>query len=149
MRVSLKEWLRSGWLTEHKTSKQELRDLFGVIDRDLEACCTAGLIADWRFNIAYNAALQLAKAALAASGYEASRVGHHYRMIQSLHLTIGAKQDIVLEFDRARKKRNLADYERAGIVSDLEADAMFEFAKQLYIEVRDWLKENHPSLMKK
>jgi hypothetical protein len=45
---------------------------------------------DWRLNIAYNAALQAATAALAAAGYRASREAHHCRAIQSLAFTIGS-----------------------------------------------------------
>ena len=63
--MSLQNWVRSGWLRPHRSSKQEIADLFGVADRDIAACQTKGLIADWRLNIAYNAALQLATAALA------------------------------------------------------------------------------------
>jgi hypothetical protein len=37
----------------------------------LAASKTPGLHTDWRFNIAYSAALQLASAALAAAGYQA------------------------------------------------------------------------------
>lgn len=46
---------------------------------------------DWKLNIAYNAALQAATAALAASGYRAAREQHHYRTIQSLAHTLGWK----------------------------------------------------------
>ena len=63
--MSLHEWLSNGWLTEHVTSPEEVRDLLGVCDRDLKDCRTPGLSADWRFSIAYNAALQAATAALA------------------------------------------------------------------------------------
>jgi hypothetical protein len=35
MKVSLQEWLRFGWLKEHKTSRQEIADLLAVGDRDL------------------------------------------------------------------------------------------------------------------
>jgi len=48
-----------------------------------------GLTADWRLNIAYNAALQAATAALAASGYRAAREAHHLRVMKSLEFTIG------------------------------------------------------------
>ena len=68
--MSFHKWVQAGWLKPHRTSKQEIADLFGVADRDIAACQTAGLIADWRLNIAYNAALQLATAALAAAGYQ-------------------------------------------------------------------------------
>jgi hypothetical protein len=80
--MSLRDWLRAGWLDEHTSSREEISGLLGVADRDLGDCRTAGLSADWRFNIAYNAALQAATAALAAAGFRASRQSHHYRVIQ-------------------------------------------------------------------
>jgi hypothetical protein len=93
--VSLSDWERSGWLLPHRTSPREIADLLGVVERDLADSQTAGLSTDWRLNIAYNAALQAATAALAASGYRASRDQHHYRVIQSLELTIGAERKVV------------------------------------------------------
>lgn len=68
MKANSRDWLRFGWLKEHKPSRQEIADVFAVADRDLKACRTPGLIRDWQFNIAYNAALQLASAALTAAG---------------------------------------------------------------------------------
>lgn len=75
MSNSLQDWLRFGWLKEHKTSPEEIADLLAVAERDLEACHTPDLHNDWRFNIAYNAALQLATA---------ERGNHHFRVIDSL-----------------------------------------------------------------
>ena len=38
--MSLADWLNNGWLLEHKTSSQEIADLFGVADRDFDfAAC--------------------------------------------------------------------------------------------------------------
>jgi hypothetical protein len=54
--MSLKDWLKSGWVVEHKTSPEEIRNLLGVADRDLADCHVEGLSSDWRMNIAYNAA---------------------------------------------------------------------------------------------
>ena len=64
MKLSLNDWLKNGWLIEHKTSPQEIEDLFRIVDRDLKDCEVTSLSPDWKFNIAYNAALQCAKAAL-------------------------------------------------------------------------------------
>jgi hypothetical protein len=76
----------------------------GISDRDLAACKAPGLPADWRFAIAYNAALQAATAALSAAGFRAARDNHHYRVIQSLEFTIGSDARLINTFDGFRKE---------------------------------------------
>ena len=98
---------------------EALRDLLSIIDRDLKDCQTPGLSNDWRFNIAYNAALQCATVALAASGYRATRDAHHYRTIHSLELTI----------------------------SDQESKAIIDLAVRLRDQIIGWLMESHPDLV--
>jgi hypothetical protein len=112
--VSLTDWLKYGWLTEHQPTAAEIRDLFAVIERDLADSGLAALSSDWRLNIAYNAALQAATAALAACGYRAARESHHYRVLQSLAYSIGSPRTFISRLDLFRKKRNLGEYERAG-----------------------------------
>jgi hypothetical protein len=53
----------------------------------------------------------------------------------------------VLTFDAFRKKRNTAGYDRAGLVSDVEADAMRALALDLRAEVLAWLSDNHGELL--
>jgi len=146
--MTLRDWLLNDWLRPHKTNPGEIAALFSLIDRDLADCQTAGLSADGRLNIAYNAALQAANVALAASGYRAGHESHHYRIIQSLTQTIGAPADLVAHLDQFRKKRNIGEYERAGVASDQEAREMFFLAKKLRDDVAAWLHANHPGLIK-
>ena len=89
MSVSFADWVNNGWLVAHTSSKQEITNLLGIVARDLKDSQAKDVSDDWRFAIAYNAALQAATAALAAAGYRASRDSHHYRVIQSLELTVG------------------------------------------------------------
>jgi hypothetical protein len=112
----------------------------------LKACQTRGLVADWRFNIAYNAALQLASAALAAAGYEAERANRHYRVIHSLELTLEVDATTIGKFDVFRKKRNITDYERADTISETEAEEMRRLAERLRSGVAQWVRQNHPQL---
>src|SRR6266852_7463356 len=142
MKTSLQDWLKNGWLNEHKTSRQEIAGLFGVADRDLAACQTPGLINDWGFNIAYNAALQIATAALAASGYQAERANHHYRVIDSLSLTLGTDAGSIKKFDIFRKKRNISDYERADTISASDVEEMRSLAEKLRVDFEAWIKKN-------
>ena len=144
--MSLHDWLERGWLVEHKPSRQEIADLFGVAKRDLENCETPGLSPDWKLNIAHNAALQTATAALAACGFRATRQGHHYRVIQSLAFTVGADVGLVARLDAFRKKRNIAGYQRAGVVSELEAAEMIALARELRGSVEGWIRREYPGL---
>ena len=147
--MSLTNWRDNGWLVEHKTSPQEISDLLSVADRDLTDCESPGLSPDWQLSISYNAALQTATAALAACGYRASRDAHHYRIIQSLAHTIEAESNVINQFDKFRKKRNIGGYEAAGRISQQEADEMKKLAKELYEQIVKWLHQNHADLIAK
>lgn len=144
--MSLDDWKKNGWLVEHRASPGEVAEILTAVDRDLSACRTPRLDTDWRFNIAYNAALQAATAALAAAGYRATREMHHYRVIQSLAFTIGADAVVLDLLDRFRKKRNIGTYERTGIISDHEASEMLALAEKLRASVLAWLRRDHPDL---
>jgi len=147
--MNLADWLRMGWLVEHRTSAQEVAGLLALVDRDLAASRTVGLDADWQLNIAYNAALQAAAIALAACGYRAEREAHHYRVLQSLTLTIGAEPALVQQLDGFRRKRHLGAYERAGLVSDQEAEEMCALAATVREMVMAWLEREHPELLER
>lgn len=144
--MSLTNWLSNGWVAAHTTSRQEIGDLLDLADRDIKDCQTPGLSSDWKHNIAYNAAIQSATAALAACGYRASREAHHFRVIQSLVFTINAQPKVVAQLEKFRKKRNIGGYERAGSASDLEATEMLSLAELIRKEVGLWLAANHPDL---
>lgn len=145
--MSLEDWLKANWLTRHNTSPQEIADLLEVADRDLKASAVKGLDDDWRLAIAYNAALRCATAALAACGYRAVRGAQHHYLIQSLTDTIGAEPELVAQLDAFRKKRNMGDYERAGLVSTKEAAEITALARDLRHRVKDWLQASHPELL--
>jgi hypothetical protein len=117
--LSLRDWQKNSWLVAHETSPEEIAALLAIVERDLANAGLAGLAEDWKLNIAYNAALQAATAALAAAGYRAAREQHHFRTIQSLALTICWPAAKVARLDRFRQKRNIGGYETAGLVACL------------------------------
>ena len=145
--MSLRDWQKSSWLVEHKSSPEEIAALLAIVERDLANAKVAGLADDWRLSIGYNAALQAATAALAASGFRAAREQHHYRTIQSLTLTVGWPAAKVEHFDRFRKKRNMIGYETAGVASEQEAREMHALAVGLRDDVLAWLRKHHPKLV--
>ncbi len=121
--------------------------MLAVVGRDLHASGTEGLGPDWQLAIAYNAALQAAAAALAASGYRAARGDHHTRTIESLRLTIGWDAARVNALQGFRRKRNVTEYDRAGLVSEKDAREVRDLAASLRDDVVAWLRKSYPELI--
>ena len=144
--MSLEDWLNDKLIGKHRPSAREIANLLHICDRDLEKVQIIELGPDWRLSIAHNAALQAATAALAAVGYRARKEGQHYRLLQSLAFTINTDPAIIKQLDKFRQKRNISDYERAGLVTEQEAEEMVALAKQLRDDVEQWLRVHHPKL---
>lgn len=146
--MSLKQWADNGWLRAHKTSPKEIQDLLGIVKRDL-ADSGGKISADWRFGIAYNAALKLCAILLSASGFRPEKSLQHYRTIAALPLILGDQyKDDATYLETCRIKRNTVEYDMAGAATDQNAKELVEFAQQLQGVVMEWLKKNHPALLK-
>ncbi|MBA7607852.1 hypothetical protein ES703_15021 [subsurface metagenome] len=145
--MSLQDWVKHGWLKEHTSSRQEISDLLGLVARDLQACRTQALSLDWRFTIAYNAALQAATVALRAVGFRTIHSSHHYYTIESLSLTLALDSKLVHRLHAFSKKRSISSYDTTGTISDREFEEMVDMAEDLRQRVEEWLKANHPELL--
>ena len=144
--MTLKQWINNGWLRRHKTSSEEIENLLMIIDRDLKDA-KGSISDDWRFGIAYNAALKLCTILLYAEGFKAERTLQHYRTIQALPLILGKERKTDAEYlDSCRAKRNIVEYDYVGGVTTNDADELIEFVKELKADVLDWLNKNHPEL---
>jgi hypothetical protein len=123
--MSLSDRERNGWLSRHTTSAQEIGNLLAIVERDLRDSRSDDVSPDWRLNIAYNAVLQAAKAALAASGYRAAKgqqqpPSHH----PEPGLDRGPRRLAYQENRGLRKRRNMTEYDQAGVISPDEAGEM-------------------------
>jgi len=146
--MSLKKWLDNGWLRKHNTDKQEIDNLFQIVGRDLKDANEKNISQDWRFGIAYNAALKLCAILLTAEGYRPERTLQHYRTIFAMPEILGKEMKEDAQYlDICRKKRNIAEYDQIGVVSEIEAEELLKFAKVLHKKVVAWLKINHPELL--
>jgi hypothetical protein len=144
--MSLSLYLSNHWIRKHESSRDEIARLLAIADRDIEQSQTPALGPEWRFDIAYNAVLQLATAALAASGYQAERQNKHMRTIECLEFTAEVDADTIAILDRCRRKRHAAVYDQIGMVSEHEADEMTSTAIQLRAHIESWLRRQHPNL---
>jgi len=106
--MTLGNWVEYGWLRPHRSSREEVRDLLAIVDRDLDKASVEKLSPDWRFGIAYNAALKLCTLVLHASGYREGRELAHKRAIDALPLILGQERaSDAVYLDACRKKRHV------------------------------------------
>jgi hypothetical protein len=146
--MSLTHWLKISWLRPHPASLEETRNLWLIADRDIRDAAGDGISQDWRFNIAYNAALQLCTLLLYAEGYEPAK-GQltHYRILQCLPHILPNREKDAQYLDDCRNIRNKVEYDHAGFASREDADELIQFASELRDAVLVWLREKHPKLV--
>src|SRR2546429_6394776 len=112
--MTLEQWAKNGWLRSHKSSKREISDLLAIVNRDLKDA-EGNISADWKFGIAYNAALKLCTILLHSSGYRPEQKLGHYRTLSALPLILGeSRKDDSGYLDACRAKRNTVEYDTAG-----------------------------------
>ncbi len=145
--MTFQKWLDEGRLRPHRSSAKEIAELLRVVDRDIADAGLLALSPDRRFTTAYNAALQLSTISLRASGYRTSGAAHHWITFQVLPEIMGESQSERADyFDHCRAKRNLADYDQAGGISEADVDELLDEVTRLRIDVLDWLAQNHADL---
>ena len=146
--MTLQDWVSNGWLKQHTSSPQEVRNLLDKVDRDITEVAKKEITLDWRLAIAYNACLGCATIALRASGYRIpGGAGQHYRTIQSLRFTIDPNYDIIISLEAISKKRAIVNYDAAGTITEAEVEEASKLASELRILLFNWLKSCFPELL--
>jgi hypothetical protein len=147
--MTLAKWAEYGWLKAEPTSPEEIRDLLGIVSRDLADASVEAISDDRRFEAAFSAARTAANVALRACGYRTTtQPGHHQKTIESLELTLRAEPMLIQKLRVLSKKRNATSYDAAGNVSQQELDQAIQVAHELQDSVIVWLRRNHPELIK-
>jgi len=147
-KMSLQEWAETGGLHPHKTSAKEVASLLAIVERDL-VDAQSQISADWRFGIAYNAALRLCTILLYASGYRAEKDTENDRTAAALPLILYYRKDDAEYLEKCRAKFNTAENEMAGVATENEVSELLEFVKDLRADVLYWLHQCHPYLTSK
>ena len=145
--MSLQDWHSFGWLKPHETSLEELSNLLAIADRDIADAGSAALSADWRFGIAYNAALKLCTMMLYEAGFMPEKSLAHYRTLLSIQYTLGEHRKSDAEYlDACRIKRNHVEYDYVNGTSVTEAQELVDFVRDLRTEVVGRLRGKYPNL---
>ncbi len=103
---------------------------------------------DSRFDIAFEALLQIALVALRANGYRTtSDSGHQQLAIQLLPKSIGIDPSELRALDEYRKKRSSGLYEADFDPSEDEVKAVIAAVAKLLSSLTNWIKQHNPELI--
>ena len=141
--MNLQKYLKNGSLKPHRSNEKEIESFNKLIDRDLNDCVIEELSVDRRFTTAYQAALNLSRMIIAASGYRVgAKTGHHALTFEIAGLILGDKfQEYFDFFDVCRRKRNIVDYDLTDVVSISELSSLLQKVKEFRHIVYDWLEK--------
>ena len=145
--MSLEDLYKFDKLKKHKTTPQEVKDLFGVAQRCLKDSSQTTISLDLRFISAYQAALATGEAFLYCLGYQAPKNNYHYMVWEGLRQTLDAsfKKTLIL-FNDARAKRGDAFYDHASVTSETEFKEIYQEAKKFVSFIKSKIEKEFPDL---
>lgn len=129
-------------LQQEPGSPEELRRFLNKIAIKLADAQSETLSLDSRFDLAYEALLQIGLAALRANGYRPdSRGGHHLIALQTLNTTIGYPREKLRLLDEFRRQRATGLYDGSFDPTKAEVQAILTTVIELNDFFKTWLGE--------
>lgn len=139
--MSFKDLVSQGKIKLIKSSKEEIKEILSLADRDLKmAEFTITQDWDWAFSISYNAALQASRAYMYSKGYRTSGQQAHKNTFEFMKRALGKEyDDLVGFFDRMRPKRNRAIYDTVGLITETEVNELLKKSKEFVAIIKNKL----------
>lgn len=134
-------------LQREPTSAEEIRRFLAKISTKLTDAGKNSISLDSRFDLAYEALLQIGLAALRANSLRPdSRGGHHVLALQTLHTSIGYPREKLRLLDEFRRQRATGLYDGSFVPTQAELDELRATATELKAHFEAWLIKHHPEL---
>ena len=136
-------------LEKEATDSAEIARFLVKIVRKLADSRSQTISLDSRFDLAWEAVLQIGLAALRANGFRTtSQAGHQAMAIQTLDQSIGLPKERIRLLETFRKNRSAGLYEGTFEPSSVEVESLIEAAVDLREAVLRWLRASRPELLK-
>lgn len=137
-------------LEKAETDAQEVARYLAKIQRKIEDSKRESNHLDTRFDIAFEALLQIAICALRVNGYRTtSAAGHQQVAIQLLPKSIGIDIAEIRVLDEYRKKRSLGLYQADFEPSAQEVKSVSAAVERLRGSLLAWTRKYHAELLRK
>ena len=131
--MSLSELLRNGLIEKFESNEDQIRNEAEIARGDLASAKSILEIGDWKwaYNAAYNAMLQAGRGLMFSKGYRPRGQEHHVAVVSFVWAVYASKlpPDVLETFERARRRRSDATYDRPGTISESQARTVVEKAE--------------------
>lgn len=130
--MSYQRLLKEGKIKTHRATKEEIKDILEVADRDLKfAKETMAHNWDWAFAIAYNAVLSASRAYMHQEGFRPTASESHKTVWRFMLIAMQKEHhDRIHFFNRMRVKRNKNLYDQVGLISETEGKQIIRSAEK-------------------
>lgn len=92
--MSFRSLLNQGKIKPIKSSKEEIKDILSLADRDIKmAEFVITQDSDWAFSIAYNASLQASRAYMYSRGYRPATSQAHKNTFEFMKVALGKEYE--------------------------------------------------------
>jgi len=145
--MTLENLLGKG-LQQEPTSAEEIRRFLAKVTTKLADAQSCHVSLDSRFDLAYEALLQIGLVALRANGLRPdSRGGHHQLALQTLNATVAYPRENLRLLDEFRRKCSVGLYDGSFEASQAEVESLIATVVELKAHLEDWLRAKHPELL--
>lgn len=142
--VNLSDLLKKNLVEKFQSDSAQIKNELEIAKNDLGAAKKMLTIQEWEWahNAAYNAMLQAGRALMFAKGYRPKSQDHHLAVVSFIEAVYVAKfsEDLVSAFGKARVRRNESLYDRAGSISQTQAQNIVEKAEVFVSRTLEILK---------
>lgn len=126
---------REGYIKKIPIDTRKIKDSLSLAQRDITtAKSLLKQDTDWAFNIAYNAILQTLRAFMFSQGCRPDGSNQHISTVRFAELYLD--MELVIIFDRMRRKRHSSVYDTAGTISLTEAKTAINTAEEIYNDIK-------------
>ena len=133
--MTLDQLAQQGYIASLPIDSRKVDDALSLSQRDITTART--LLTqdkDWSFSIAYNAILQAIRAFMFSKGYRPVGGNPHVSVVRFAELYL--EKDVVIIFDRMRRKRHSLVYDTAGTISKNEAELAITTAEDILRDIK-------------
>jgi hypothetical protein len=134
-------------LQREPASSEEVRRFLAKIATRLADAQNDAISLDSRFDLAYEALLQIGLVALRANNLRPdSRGGHHILALQTLNTSIGYPREKLRLLDEYRRQRATGLYDGSFVPTQTEFNELLATVLELMTYLQTWLNKCHPEL---